>query len=143
MMGEGGSTSTNEATDDCVPVVTTSTVADEKIPRLKKKGLPLWLFKIIRWSLLLFPFDAYVMFPPLLLIIAAILGAVSAFVTGREKKLVFWVIMGVLGAVAMIIWLHWARQNQEFHRNMMWLEFPFVTVSTIGHEPPWRLCVVN
>lgn len=113
MAEEGAILDDNETAAASEPVLETNSARadEEKIPRLKKQGLPLWIFKLVRCALTTCPFDAYIMFPLLCLILAAVAGITSAFVTAQLGKLIFWVLMGMFASAAMAIWLQWARQS--------------------------------
>lgn len=83
------------------------------IPPVQKRGLPKWIFQLVRIMLRLCPFDAYMAFPLLLLIVIAGLGIISGFVHLRADRIVLWVLMGLLAVVVMTIWLRWTRKNPK------------------------------
>jgi hypothetical protein len=81
------------------------------LPPVRKRGLPLWVFKFLRFMFRLCPFDAYVMFPVLGFIIVCALGLIAAIIQTEERNLVFWIIMGLIGVIVMTIWLKWAKSH--------------------------------
>lgn len=84
---------------------------EEPLPPLKKKGIPIWFFHLMRLLLCLCPFDAYVMFPLLALILLAVLAGLSALFKDKPDAFVFWIVMGAIGVIMMMIWLRWAKQH--------------------------------
>ena len=85
--------------------------AQQEIPPLKKQGLPRWIFHVIRIMLQIFPFDAYVLFPVLFLIIAAILSVIGAIIEKSAKRAVVWLFVGLAACIAMMMWLKWTRKD--------------------------------
>lgn len=76
------------------------------LPPVKKKGLPLWVFKLIRCMLHWCPFDAYIVFPLLFLIIIAVLGWFSSFFQGEGRRVVIWTFIGLLATACMAVCAH-------------------------------------
>lgn len=76
---------------------------DPKLPRVKKKGIPLWVFKLIRILLTLCPCDAYVASPLLILIIIAVLGVLTNFFQKEWQETILFLLIGLLAVTCMAV----------------------------------------
>jgi len=82
-----------------------------KLPRVHKKGLPLWIFRLIRCGLHFCPFDAFVMFPLLLVMVMAALGVAINFFEWQGINVAIYGAVGLFAAACMAVWLHWVGQH--------------------------------
>ena len=79
------------------------------LPPLKKHGLPLFLFRLIRVVFTFFSFDVCLLFPILLILIIAVIGLIVYLATWQIQGIVGCAVAGAVAFAIIMLWLSWAR----------------------------------
>lgn len=88
---------------------------DPHLPRVRRKGLPLWIFRLIKCMLWCCPLDAYVAFPLLFLMIIAALGFLSSIFDNTPERVAIFIGIGVVSSLLMIVSFQGALKTKERH----------------------------
>ena len=83
------------------------------VPPCRRRGIPLFTFRLIRILLCLFPFDAWVVFPLLFGLIWFIFVMAIALIRTEFTDVLFYSAVVFLFVVAILFWLNWARTHPQ------------------------------
>jgi hypothetical protein len=81
--------------------------------RLHKKGMPMWIFKVMRCMQWICPFDYWVAFPLIIILAICALGVLLALIDLDRRQFVLYILIAFFVSLALGFWIRWARRNKR------------------------------